>query len=144
MKQVYFSHSYRDVSINAYFLDYFVDRDISLCADQKSDTWCVAKLERYLRKSAGFVSIIPRRAAADGDLPYSPYIAHELTLARRCRVPRAPSRSAMRVSSSSSAPTTRVAPTSLRSAANVSTLVSSDSLSSPTTRSMMMTVPPTS
>ena len=87
MHQVYFSHSYRDRSINSYFLDRFVRSDFSLIADQKSSTWCVAKLERYMRESSGFVSIIPRRASTD-KLGYSPYIGHELSLARRASVPR--------------------------------------------------------
>jgi len=87
MRQVYFSHSYRDRSINSYFLDRFVRSDFSLIADQKSPTWCVAKLERFMLESSGFVSIIPRRASAD-KLGYSPYIGHELALARRASVPR--------------------------------------------------------
>jgi len=87
MRQVYFSHSYRDRSINSYFLDRFVRSDFELIADQKSSTWCVAKLERYMLESSGFVSIIPRRASTD-TLGYSPYIAHELSLARRASVPR--------------------------------------------------------
>ena len=58
---VYFSHSYRDVAINGYFLDLFVEETIALQADQKTDVWCIAKLERYLRETAGFVSIIPAR-----------------------------------------------------------------------------------
>ena len=87
MRQVYFSHSYRDRSINSYFLNLFVRGDFALIADQKSSTWCVAKLERYMLESSGFVSIIPRRAST-GKLGYSPYIGHELALARRARVPR--------------------------------------------------------
>lgn len=43
--QVYFSHSYRDVPINAYFTGLFDQAGISLRADQKSDVWCMAKLE---------------------------------------------------------------------------------------------------
>ncbi|MCZ6821170.1 MAG: hypothetical protein O7G31_17010 [Calditrichaeota bacterium] len=86
MRQVYFSHSYRDRSINSYFLDRFVREDFALLADQKSPTWCVAKLERYMLESWGFVSIIPRRAT--NKLGYSPYIGHELALARRATVPR--------------------------------------------------------
>lgn len=88
MQQVYFSHSYRDVSINSYFLDRFLREDIALWADQKTDVWCVAKLERYLLESSGFVSIIPSRASAEGQLVYSQYIGYELTLARRSRVHR--------------------------------------------------------
>lgn len=87
MRQVYFSHSYRDRSINSYFLDRFVREDFALLADQKSSTWCVAKLERYMLESSGFVSIIPRRASSE-KLGYSPYIGHELALARRAGVPR--------------------------------------------------------
>jgi hypothetical protein len=86
--EAYFSHSYRDVAVNSYFLEYFVDEEIPLRADQKTDVWCVAKLERYLKETTGFVSIIPERAA-DGDSGgYSPYIGQELALARRARVPR--------------------------------------------------------
>lgn len=87
MQKVYFSHSYRDRSINSFFLDRFVRKDVSLLADQKSDTWCVAKLERYVRESSGFVSIIPKRYV-DGAAQYSAYIGHELSLARRSRLPR--------------------------------------------------------
>ena len=86
--QVYFSHSYRDVAINSYFLDHFVEEDVSLLADQKTDVWCVAKLERYLAEITGFVSIIPRRPTEDDPGSYSPYIGRELDLARRARVPR--------------------------------------------------------
>ena len=86
--QVYFSHSYRDAVINGYFLKHFEREDIPLHADQKTDIWCVAKLERYVTQTTGFISIIPRRPT-DGDTgAYSPYIAQELTLARRARVPR--------------------------------------------------------
>jgi hypothetical protein len=87
MHKVYFSHSYRDRSINSYFLDLFVRGDFALIAEQKSSTWCVAKLERYMLESSGFVSIIPRRTST-GRLGYSPYIGHELALARRAGVPR--------------------------------------------------------
>jgi hypothetical protein len=86
--QVYFSHSYRDRAINAPFLEQFVDEEIPLVADQKSDVWCVAKLERYMRETAGFVSIIPRRGSETDPGSYSPYIGYELNLARRARVPR--------------------------------------------------------
>lgn len=86
--QVYFSHSYRDVAINSYFLERFVDEEIPLQADQKTDVWCVAKLERYLGEMTGFVSIIPRRQTDKDPGGYSPYIGHELNLARRARVPR--------------------------------------------------------
>ena len=58
-----------------------------LRADQKTDVWCTAKLERYLFEMDGFVSIIPRRLAADESITYSPYIARELMLARRSRGP---------------------------------------------------------
>ncbi|HWM91924.1 MAG TPA: hypothetical protein VN493_14255 [Thermoanaerobaculia bacterium] len=86
--QVYFSHSYRDVAINSYFLERFVQEEIPLQADQKTDVWCVAKLERYLGEMTGFVSIIPRRETENDPGGYSPYIGHELNLARRARVPR--------------------------------------------------------
>lgn len=86
--EAYFSHSYRDVPINTYFSELFTGADIMLKADQKSDVWCVAKLERYLFEMDGFVSIIPRRIAPDGSIAYSPYIARELLLARRSRNPR--------------------------------------------------------
>lgn len=86
--QVYFSHSYRDVAINSYFLDQFVQEDLPLLADQKTDVWCVAKLERYLAEITGFVSIIPRRPSEKDPGAYSPYIGRELDLARRARVPR--------------------------------------------------------
>jgi hypothetical protein len=51
-------------------------------------TWCVAKLERYLHDLSGFLSIVPRRAAEDGSINYSPYIGYELSLARRSGLPR--------------------------------------------------------
>jgi hypothetical protein len=86
--EVYFSHSYRDVPINAYFTGLFDQAGISLRADQKSDVWCMAKLERYLFELEGFVSIIPRRVKDDESLTYSPYIGRELMLARRARTPR--------------------------------------------------------
>lgn len=86
--QVYFSHSYRDFAINGYFLQHFVEEEIPLQADQKTDVWCVAKLERYLGETTGFVSIIPRRQTDKDPGAYSPYIGHELNLARRARVPR--------------------------------------------------------
>ncbi len=63
--EAYFSHSYRDVPINTYFSELFTKAGITLRADQKTDVWCVAKLERYLFEMDGFVSIIPRRIAAD-------------------------------------------------------------------------------
>ncbi|HJX53678.1 MAG TPA: hypothetical protein VJ801_13005 [Polyangia bacterium] len=85
---VYFSHSYRDVAINSYFLDHFVREEITLDADQKSDVWCVAKLERCLLESTAFVSVIPRRATEQDAGAYSAYIGQELNLARRARVPR--------------------------------------------------------
>jgi hypothetical protein len=87
MRQVYFSHSYRDRSINSYFLDKFVEEKFELLADQKSPTWCVAKLERYMLESSGFVTIIPHRTSAR-KISYSPYIGHELSLARRSGIPR--------------------------------------------------------
>lgn len=85
---VYFSHSYRDVAINGYFLELFVEETIALQADQKTDVWCIAKLERYLRETAGFVSIIPARPTDEDPGGYSPYIGQELLLARRAGVPR--------------------------------------------------------
>jgi hypothetical protein len=85
---VYFSHSYRDVAINGYFLGLFVEETIALQADQKTDVWCIAKLERYMRETAGFVSIIPARPTDEDAGGYSPYIGEELLLARRARVPR--------------------------------------------------------
>ena len=85
---VYFSHSYRDVAINGYFLGLFVEEAIGLQADQKTDVWCVAKLERYLRETAGFVSIIPARPTDADPGDYSRYIGQELLLARRARLPR--------------------------------------------------------
>jgi hypothetical protein len=86
--EAYFSHSYRDVAVNSYFLGHFVDEEITLRADQKTDVWCVAKLERYLRETTGFVSIIPERAVEGRRGTYSPYIGQELHLARRARLPR--------------------------------------------------------
>jgi hypothetical protein len=86
--QVYFSHSYRDVEINTYFFGVLVEQELELFADQKSPTWCVAKLERYLHDLSGFLSIVPRRATEDGSITYSPYIGYELSLARRSRLPR--------------------------------------------------------
>ncbi|TKS60854.1 MAG: hypothetical protein EWM73_03054 [Nitrospira sp.] len=86
--QAYFSHSYRDVPINTYFSELFDAAKISLRADQKSEVWCMAKLERYMFEMGGFVSIIPRRIAADESITYSPYIGRELMLARRARAPR--------------------------------------------------------
>jgi hypothetical protein len=86
--QTYFSHSYRDVPINTYFQKLFESAGIGLRADQKTDVWCMAKLERYLFELAGFVSIIPRRIAPDESITYSPYIGRELMLARRARAPR--------------------------------------------------------
>jgi hypothetical protein len=86
--QVYFSHSYRDVEINSYFFDVLKQQDIELFADQKSPTWCVAKLERYIHELSGFLSIVPRRSSDGGVVTYSPYIGYELSLARRSRVPR--------------------------------------------------------
>lgn len=85
---VFFSHSYRDVAINSYFLRHFVRKDIPLRADQKSDTWCVAKLERYLFEASGFISVITRRPNDQDAAAYSAYIGHELDLARRARIPR--------------------------------------------------------
>jgi hypothetical protein len=86
--KVYFSHSYRDVGINGYFLERFVEEEIPLYADQKTDVWSVAKLERYMGEMTGFVSVIPRRETEKDPGAYSPYIGYELNLARRARVPR--------------------------------------------------------
>lgn len=86
--QLYFSHSYRDVKINTYFFTHLADHGFGLYADQKSPVWCVAKLERYLSELTGFLSIIPRRVSEEQRLGYSPYIGHELALARRAGVPR--------------------------------------------------------
>jgi hypothetical protein len=85
---LYFSHSYRDIAVNSYFLEHFLRADFPLRADRKSDVWCVAKLERYLFEANGFISVIPRRASAEGAVGYSEYIGQELSLARRARVPR--------------------------------------------------------
>ena len=86
--QIYFSHSYRDVAINNHFLGLLNHEELPLRADQKTDVWCVAKLERYMTEASGFISIIPRRATDKDPGGYSPYIARELDLARRARVPR--------------------------------------------------------
>lgn len=86
--QVYFSHSYRDVPVNTYFAGLFDAAGIVLKADQKTDVWCMAKLERYMFEMAGFVSIIPRRLKDDASVTFSPYIERELRLARRARAPR--------------------------------------------------------
>jgi len=85
---VYFSHSYRDVAINSYFLRHFIREDIPLFADQKSAIWCVAKLERYMFETRGFISVIPRRVTEKEAVAYSQYIGHELNLARRARIRR--------------------------------------------------------
>ena len=79
----YFSHSYRDVSINGHFIERFVREDLALRADQKTDVWCVAKLERYLQEASGFVSVITKRVTDTELAGYSPYIGRELHLARR-------------------------------------------------------------
>jgi hypothetical protein len=86
--QAYFSHSYRDIPINTYFSDLFDTAGITLRADQKTEVWCMAKLERYMFEMDGSVSIIPRRVGRDESLIYSPYIGRELMLARRARAPR--------------------------------------------------------
>jgi hypothetical protein len=86
--ELYFSHSYRDVRVNSYFLNELAGCGFRLYADQKSPVWCVAKLERYIAELSGFLSIITRRRIDDGTISYSPYIGHELSLARRSRVPR--------------------------------------------------------
>ena len=66
-----------------------MQEDIPLRADQKTDVWCVAKLERYLAESTGFISVIPRRPAFIRIQVATPrYIGRELNLARRARVPR--------------------------------------------------------
>src|ERR671932_744414 len=72
---VYLSFSYRDVLVNSYFFEHFADDDvISLRADQKTDVWCVAKVERFLGELSGFVSVIPRRVTDIDAAGYSPYI----------------------------------------------------------------------
>src|SRR5215471_3321343 len=86
--QAYFSHSYRDVPINSYFSSLFESKGITLRADQKTDVWCMAKLERYMYEMDAFVSIITRRVGADDSITFSPYIGRELTLARWARTPR--------------------------------------------------------
>ncbi len=86
--EAYFSHSYRDVPINTYFAHLFEAEGITLQADQKTDVWCMAKLERYMYEMDGFVSVITRRVGADDSVTFSPYIARELTLARWARTPR--------------------------------------------------------
>ncbi|MVN79316.1 hypothetical protein GO988_23535 [Hymenobacter sp. HMF4947] len=86
--QVYFSHSYRDAPLNSYFIEQLVQEEIPLSADQKTDIWCVAKLERYLGEMTGLISIIPRRPTDIDAYAYSPYIGQELNLARRARLPR--------------------------------------------------------
>src|SRR5262245_22642856 len=86
--KVYFSHSYRDAIINGYFLNRFGREDLPLYADQKTDVWCVAKLERHVTQTNGLISIIPRRPTENDAAGYSPYIAEEHRLARRARVPR--------------------------------------------------------
>jgi hypothetical protein len=86
--QLYLSFSYRDLSINSHFLGHFVDEDIPLQADKKTDVWCVPKLERSLCQVDGFVSIIPRRQNETDPGAYSEYIHQEVNLARRARVPR--------------------------------------------------------
>ena len=80
--QVYFSHSYRDVAVNGYFIDRLMQEDIPLRADQKTDVWCVAKLERYLAESTGFISVIPRRPTDQDPGGYSRYIGREEASAR--------------------------------------------------------------
>lgn len=86
--EVYLSFSYRDALINEHFFEQFKDEGIALLGDQKSETWCVAKLERYLTELTGFVSIVPVRANETDPGGYSEYIGQELELARRARVPR--------------------------------------------------------
>jgi hypothetical protein len=86
--QVYFSHSYRDFAVNGHFIERLAREDLPLRADQKTDIWCVAKLERYLTETTGFISVIPRRSTDQDPGGYSPYIGRELNLARRARVPR--------------------------------------------------------
>jgi hypothetical protein len=86
--EVYFSHSYRDVAINSYFFEQLTRQKVHVWADQKTDIWCVAKLERYMLELPGFVSIVTRRTSESGAIGYSPYIGQELSLARRSRIPR--------------------------------------------------------
>jgi hypothetical protein len=89
MFQLYFSHSYRDVEINDYFIRLFADQGLVLIADQKSPTWCVPKLERYMTYADGFVAVVPHRAKPDKDFPFhfSKWIAAEIRLARRAGLP---------------------------------------------------------
>lgn len=86
--RVYLSHSYRDEAINQHFRSCFEEEDVPLGVDQKTDIWCVAKLERSLGALNGFVSIIPRRVSEEDPGAYSAYIGQELNMARRARVPR--------------------------------------------------------
>src|SRR5215813_15174284 len=86
--EAYFSHRYREVPINEYFQPLFDAAGITLRADQKTEVWCMAKLERYMFEMKGFVSIIPRSIDENGAITYSPYIGRELMLARRARIPR--------------------------------------------------------
>lgn len=89
MKQVYFCHSNRDVEINRYFLELLKQRGLTVRADgPQQDTWCVPKLERHMFASDAFVGVVPRRFHAGGKPPYSQFVAFELLLARRSRVPR--------------------------------------------------------
>lgn len=88
MIKVYQSLSYRDAPINGYFWGLLAETKIRPYVDQKSDVWCVAKLERYLHELDAFVSVIPRRAATEGQTTYSDFIGQELDLARRVRLPR--------------------------------------------------------
>lgn len=88
MRQICFSHSYRDRATNEYILSLFTGFDVKLVADQKAKTYCVPKLERYVFGSGGFVAVVPQRETGDPSRPYSEYIEQEINLARRARTPR--------------------------------------------------------
>ena len=87
MRQIYFSHSYRDEDINRYFLDLFAEHEVQLLADLKSETWCVPKVERHVFGCDGLVAVVPERRDPESTDLYSPYIAQELLLARRAAIP---------------------------------------------------------
>jgi hypothetical protein len=94
--RVYFSHGYRETTINAYFLRQLIRvlepeherQNFELAADQKSPTWCLAKLERNLSELSGFISIVSQRESKDGQITFSPFINSELNLGRRFGLPR--------------------------------------------------------
>jgi hypothetical protein len=86
--QVYFSHSYRDLAVNGYFIDRFARNRMTLLADQKSNIWCPAKLVRFVRETSGFISIVTSRPNPADPGAFSEYIGEELKFARRARTPR--------------------------------------------------------